>query len=140
MAIHLDQPVARTSAASWWRVITIFLVADIFIQSAFAGAMLSGVEWAHRAHMANALLAVGAAFLASAAAIVMLRRVRNGRKLGFLLLGLAVTALVELMLGKMTARGENLLWAHVPLGVILVGLAGQAVASARELGEDAGGT
>jgi len=44
MAIHLDQPVARTSAASWWRVITIFLVADIFIQSAFAGAMLSGVE------------------------------------------------------------------------------------------------
>jgi hypothetical protein len=138
MAIYLDQPAATASAAPqpWWRVVTIIIVMAIFAQAVFAGAMLSGFEWAHTAHAVNALVVVAATPLASLAALATLRRTRNGLKLGLLLLALAAVVFVQFALGRLAARGANLMWAHVPLGVMLVGLAGQAVAAARRLGQE----
>jgi hypothetical protein len=139
MAIHLDQPAAAPGAnpQQMWRVVTIVLVLAIFAQAVFAGAMLSGFEWARAAHAANAVVVMGATVGAGLVAIITLRRKRNGLKLGLLLLGLAAVLFMQFALGRMAAKGANLMWAHVPLGVMLVGLAGQAVAGARRLGEDA---
>lgn len=139
MAIHLDQPVAAPGANPQhvWRVVTIVLVLAIFAQAVFAGAMLSGFDWARAAHAANAVVVMGATIGAGLVAIMTLRRRRNGLRLGLLLLGLAAVVFMQFALGRMAAKGANLMWAHVPLGVALVGLAGQAVAGARRLGEDA---
>jgi len=139
MAIHLDQPAAAPGAKPQhvWRVVTVVLVLAIFAQAVFAGAMLSGLEWAHAAHAANAVVVTGATIGAGLVAIITLRRKRNGLRLGLLLLGLAAVVFLQFALGRMAAKGANLMWAHVPLGVALVGLAGQAVAGARRLGEDA---
>jgi hypothetical protein len=38
--------------------------------------------------------------------------------------------------GTLSAKGANLLWVHVPLGVALVGFAAQAAAGVRRLGQD----
>ncbi|MBL6853996.1 MAG: hypothetical protein ISS15_20660 [Alphaproteobacteria bacterium] len=134
MAIHLDQPVASRESGPWWRVVTIVLVAAIFMQAVFAGAMLSGFDWARAAHAANGGLVVVATAAAALGAFVTLRRVPNGWRFALVLLGLAVAVFAQFALGRMAAKGENLMWVHVPLGVMLVGLAGQAVAGARKLG------
>jgi len=137
MAIHLDEPVASQAPdPRWWRPATILLAAAIFMQAVFAGAMLSGFDWARAAHAANALVVVVASAAASLAATVTLRRSQNGRRLAFVLFGLTVVVLVQFVLGRMAAKGANLMWAHVPLGVMLAGFAGQAVAGARKLGEE----
>ena len=64
-----------------------------------------------------------------------LRRIPQGLKLGLTLLSLAALLLLQTALGRSAAHGAKLLWLHVPLGVALVGLAGQALAAARRLGE-----
>ncbi|MBV9044480.1 MAG: hypothetical protein JO167_04475 [Alphaproteobacteria bacterium] len=136
MAIHLDQPMPSPAATAhqWWRVFTVLLMAALFVQGVFAGAMLSGFEWARPAHAANGFAIVIAAFLASLLSFVALRRTPNGVKYGFTLLALAIVIFVQFALGRLAARGANLMWLHVPLGVALVGLAGQAMARARLLG------
>jgi predicted neutral ceramidase superfamily lipid hydrolase len=139
MAIHLDQPTAHAPNANlrqWWRVVTTVLVIAIFAQAVFAGAMLSGFDWARAAHAANALVVVAATLTAGLVSIATLRRTRNGLKLGLLLLALAAVVFVQFALGRLAAKGANVMWVHVPLGVVLVGLAGQTVAGARRLGEE----
>jgi len=42
--------------------------------------------------------------------------------------------ILQIAVGWSAARGVNLLWIHVPLGVALVGVAGRAVAAAHRLG------
>jgi len=124
------------SLRTWWSIVTVGLAFAIFAQAVFAGAMLSGFDWARAAHAANALIVVGVTFTAGLAAIVTLRRTRNGLKLGLLLLGLAAAVFVQFALGRLAAKGANLMWVHVPLGVVLVGFAGQAIAVARRLGDE----
>ena len=136
MAIHLDQPIAAPAPRSWWRIIAIVLVVAIFLQAVFAGAMLSGFDWARAAHAANGVVVVAATFVAALAALVTLRRTPGGWRFALLLFALAAVAFVQFALGRMAAKGANLMWVHVPLGVMLVGLAGQVVAGARKLGED----
>jgi hypothetical protein len=138
MAIDIDQPLSTGDGVrAWWRIIAAVLVLDIFLQAVFAGAMLSGYDWARAAHAGNGVVVVAATFLAGLAATVTLRRIPNGWRLALVLLALAATVLVQFALGSMAAKGANLMWLHVPLGVTLVGLAGQAVAGARKLGEGA---
>ena len=139
MAIDLDQPTAsRVPGANprlWWSVVMSLLVLAIFAQAVFAGAMLSGLDWAAKAHAANGFIVVAAAFAASLVAIATLRRTKNGLKFGLTLLALAAAVFVQFALGRMAAKGANLMWVHVPLGVALVALAGRAAAGARRLGD-----
>ena len=83
--------------------------------------------------MTAALLIAGAAAAGLVSAIA-LRRLPHRTRLGLTLLSLAALAVLQAALGALSAKGANLTWLHVPLGVALVGLAGQAVASARKLG------
>jgi hypothetical protein len=122
--------------ARWWRIVTILLVGAVFIEAIFAGAMLSGVGWARAAHRASALVLIAGALAASVVCLLTTRRRPHGLRLGLTLLALAATLLIQAALGAATAHGANLLWLHVPIGVALVGLAGQAVAVARRLGVD----
>jgi len=135
----LQQPNAASIAPNaslrqWWSVITTLLLAAIFIEAVFAGAMLSGVDWARTAHRANAAILIASTLIAGLAAVVTLRRVAHGLKLGLILLSLAVAILLQAAIGALSAKGANLLWVHVPLGVALFGLAGRAAAIARRMG------
>lgn len=121
------------TSSRWWRLITIALVAAVFTEAVFAGAMLSGAGWARPAHALTAGLLVASTLVAGLVAIVTLRRAPHGAKLGLTLLALAATVFLQAAVGALSAKGANLLWVHVPLGVALVGLAGQAVAAARGL-------
>lgn len=136
MSVQLNHSIAshEPGARSWWRAVSILLVAAIFLQAVFAGAMLSGFEWARAAHMANAVFVVAATFAASLVSFLTLRRMSGGMKLGLFLLVLAGVVFVQFALGRMAAKGANLMWLHIPLGVVAVGLAGQVVAAARALG------
>jgi hypothetical protein len=120
-----------------WIVVGAALMAVVFIEAVFAGAMLSGAPWARAAHRLTAMVLTGSTLLAAVAALIALRRRPGGLPLGLTLLGMAATLFAQAALGAMTAKGANLLWLHVPLGVALVGLAGQALAGARRLGEPA---
>lgn len=132
----VDIEISRDLAARrFWRAVTGAIVAAMFIEAAFAGAMLSGFEWARRAHMGGAAITIGATLIASLAAFATLRRVKHGARLGLYLMALAAVALAQAAVGVASAKGGNLLWLHVPLGVALVGLAAQSVAGARRLGE-----
>jgi hypothetical protein len=122
------------SLGRWWGVVTTVIVAAVFIEAVFAGAMLSGAGWARKAHAAGALVLIVATLAAGLAATAALRRVSQGLRLGLTLLALAAVVVVQTALGRSAAHGANLLWLHVPLGVALVGLAGQTVAAARRLG------
>jgi hypothetical protein len=110
------------------------LATAIFIQAVFAGAMLSGVDWARTAHASSAGVLIVAAIAASLIGIATLRRMPHGLKLGLTLALLAAVILLQTGLGRMSTHGANLMWIHVPLGVALVGFAAQAVAAARNLG------
>ena len=123
-----------SAARTGWTLLTAALVAALFAQAAFAGAMLSGAAWARAAHMMGAAVLIAASVLAGVIALLALRRTSNGPRLGLTLLGLGVGLLLQTILGRLSAHGASLLWAHVPLGVALVGLAGQALATARKLG------
>ncbi len=130
--MHSNAPRLR----QWWSIVTTLLAVAIFMQAVFAGAMLSGFDWARMAHAANALIVFAATFIASLVSIVTLRRTRNGLRLGLTLLTLAAAVFVQFAFGRMAAKGANLMWVHVPLGVFLLFLAGQAAAGARKLGEE----
>jgi len=120
----------------WWSVVTSLLVLAIFIEAVFAGAMLSGIEWARTAHSVNAAILVASTAIAGLVSIITLRRVEHGRRLGLTLLLLAMVVLVQAAIGALTAKGANLLWVHVPLGVALFGLAAQAARGAGRLLEE----
>lgn len=138
MAVDLEHTAAsnETAARQWWRGIAILLVLVLFAQAVFAGAMLSGVEWARMAHKITALVLIASTVAAGLVSTITLRRVRNGLKFSLILLSLATLVFVQTALGALSAKGANLMWVHVPLGVALVGLAGQAVAMARKLGSE----
>jgi hypothetical protein len=118
----------------WWTVITILLAATFFMEAVFAGAMLSGVGWARKAHVASAMILIASTLTAGLVSLVTLRGIPHGLRLGSTLLSLAAAALVQGAVGALSAKGANLTWIHVPLGVALVGLGGLAVAAARRLG------
>lgn len=118
-----------------WVLATMALAAAVFIEAVFAGAMLSGAGWARAAHAAAAGVMVAAAAGLGVVALVTLRHARRGPRLAWSLLAVAGAMLLQAALGAATAKGANLLWLHVPLGVALVGLAGQAVAAARRLAQ-----
>jgi hypothetical protein len=117
----------------WWSVITSLIVLAVFMEAVFAGAMLSGVGWAHTAHAANAALLIAATITAGLVSVATLRRVPDGSKLGLTLLSLATGVCLQAALGALSEKGANLLWLHVPLGVALLGFATQAAARARRL-------
>jgi hypothetical protein len=133
MVLQLDRQLASNSLRQWWSVISGLLLAVVLVEAFFAGAMLSGFAWAHPAHSVNAVLLIASASIAGLVAIVTLWRVPNGRKLGMMLLSLAVLVILQAVVGALSAKGANLLWLHVPLGVALFGLARQGVAVARTL-------
>jgi hypothetical protein len=123
-------------ARSRWSAVTLALVVAIFAEAIFAGAMLSSVAWGRTAHLSSAFVLIAATLAAGGVAVVTLRRTARGRKLAWLLLSLAAVLLLQTAVGRSSARGANLMWLHVPLGVALVGLASQAAAGARRLGEE----
>src|SRR5258706_12241697 len=105
----------------WWSVITILLATAILSEAIFAGAMLSGVDWARTAHSVNAAMLIASTFTAGLVALVTLRRIPHGLQLGLALLSLAPVAFIQAALGALSAKGPYLLWAHVPLGHALSG-------------------
>ncbi|MEQ8268054.1 MAG: hypothetical protein RH982_12725 [Parvibaculum sp.] len=138
VAVRMDQP-ADSNAQNrnlrrWWSIITILLVAAIFIEAVFAGAMLSGAGWARTAHTVNAVMLMASTITAGLVSVVALRHVPYGRKFGLILVSLAAAVFLQTALGILSARGANLMWVHVPLGVALVWLAAQAAAGVRKLG------
>lgn len=130
-----DPPAPSRNLRRWWTVITTLLVAAIFVEAVFAGAMLSGAGWARKAHAAGAAALIASSLVAGIVCVATLRRVPHGPRLGLTLLALGGVVLLQAAVGVMNAKGANLLWVHVPLGVALVGFAGQAAAGARRLGE-----
>jgi len=119
-----------------WAVFTILLAGGFFLEAIFAGSFLSGVTWARKAHAVSAMILIASAFTAGLIGLVTLRRYRYGPRLGLTLLSLAAAAVAQAALGAMSAKGANLAWIHVPLGVALVSVAGLAVLAARALGRD----
>ena len=136
MAIPMDRPTDLHTPAlrQWWSVIAALLVVAIFSQAVFAGAMLSGIGWAGKAHALGAVLLIAAAVAASLVSHVTLRRIPHGPSFALSLSLLAAAVFLQTAIGKLSAHGANLMWVHVPLGVALVGLAIQALAGARRLG------
>jgi hypothetical protein len=134
-SLHLGQPQGPPRALRrWWGVTAIALVAAVFIEAVFAGAMLSGAGWARPAHAATALLLVVSSAVAGLIGLFTLRRVPHGLRFSLTLMSLAIVLFVQMALGRLSAHGAGLLWLHVPVGVALVGLAMQAAATARRLG------
>jgi hypothetical protein len=122
------------SAARVWSVLTRFLVVAVFTQSIFAGVLLSGEGWGRTAHGITALALVGATLGAGIAAALTLRGVgSDARRLTVLQLALAVILFAQMVIGRLSAEGQNLLWLHVPLGVALVGLTVQPARIAGRL-------
>lgn len=113
-----------------WSLVAVFLLAGVFLEAIFAGAALSGFAWALPAHRTLAALLIAGSFGAAVFAFVSLRRAPDGRRFAVALAALTAGLFLQAFLGAMTAKGANLLWLHVPLGVALVGLAGRAVALA----------
>src|SRR4051812_4903780 len=104
----LDTPAPREPnriLQRWWSVITRALVAAIFLEAIFAGALLSGVPWARTAHAATAPLLIAAAALAGLVSLVALRHVAHGRKLGVTLLSLALVLILQAVMGALSAKG-----------------------------------
>ena len=129
-------PADRTgSLRRWWIVVTTLLLGAVFLEAVFAGAMLSGAGWARAAHATSALVLMAWTAAAGLVALVTLRDTPHGPRLGWTLVAMAVLVVLQAALGVATAKGANLVWAHVPLGVALVGVAGQTAAAARRLGQ-----
>lgn len=117
----------------WWSVVTNLIAFAVLMEAVFAGAMLSGVGWARMAHAVNAAIVTASAFVAGLICIITLRGVANGFKLGLRLLSLAAVVFIQAAVGALSAKGANLLWIHIPLGVALFGFAMRAAAEARRL-------
>ncbi len=123
------------SKRQWWSVIARFLVLFVFLEAVFAGAMLSGFDWARGAHKADATILVAVTLIAALVGIVTLRGVTNGLRLGLTLLALAAVLALQAAIGTLSAKGDNFLWLHIPLGVALFGFVVRAAAVARTLPE-----
>ena len=136
MTANHDMASNEPSLRQWWSVITTLLVIAVFTEAVFAGAMLSGVDWARTAHSVNAVILIASTTTAGLVSVVTLRRIPHGTKLGLTLLSLAAVIFLQIAVGKLSAESANLMWVHVPLGAALVGFAVLAVASARGLGRD----
>jgi len=117
-----------------WRAVAATIMAGIFAQAISAGALLSGVDWAQAAHRGMAAALIVSALVAGVVAVITLRKVSHGTRLGLTLLALAVLIFLQAAVGKSIAQGATLMWIHVPLGVALVGFAGLALVGARRLG------
>jgi len=139
MNAHVERPTVSIAPNSnlrrRWSVITALILAGSFIQACFAGAMLSGTGWAWKAHSAAAAVLIAATIAAGLVSVVTLRRIPHGPKLGLTLLSLAAVVCIQAATGVLSAKGANLLWVHVPLGVAVFGAAARGVAGARKLGE-----
>ena len=123
----------KSNLRQWWSAVTIALAVAVFVEAVFAGAMLSGIEWARAAHRATAAILIASTLAAGLVCIVTLRRVPHGLTLALTLLSLALILFLQAALGALSAKGANLLWVHVPLGVALFGFAALATAGARRL-------
>jgi hypothetical protein len=123
----------RRNLRRWWSVITGLIALAVFIEAAFAGAMLSGIGWAHTAHSLNAKVLIASTLAAGLVCIITLRRIPQGLKLALTLLSLTAVVFLQAAAGALSAKGANLLWLHVPLGVALFGFAVRIVAGARRL-------
>jgi hypothetical protein len=133
----LDGPRRVARLVQTWNVVARLLVLIVFSQSIFAGVLLSGESWGRTAHGWTALGLVVATLLASIAAAVTLRELRGGSRLAVMLAALALLLAIQMVVGRLSAEGENLLWLHVPLGVALVGLTVQPLLVARRLSRGA---
>jgi hypothetical protein len=118
----------------WWSVITGLIALAVLCEAIFAGAMLSRVDWALKAHAVNAGILIAAALIAGLLALIRLRRIPGGVKLGRTVLSLGAVVVLQAALGDLSAKGVNLLWVHVPLGVALFGFATRAALDVRRLG------
>jgi uncharacterized membrane protein YhaH (DUF805 family) len=137
-AVHLGRPAELNqpgrNTRQFWSAISILIAAAIFAQAVFAGLILSGFEWGYAAHKVNAFVLIALTLIAGLLSVVTLRHIAHGPRLGFILLALAAIVFLQTAVGRSSAEGTNLMWAHIPLGVALVGFAMQAVTAARKLG------
>jgi uncharacterized membrane protein YoaK (UPF0700 family) len=122
-AVKYDASDRSRDPLRWWSVITFLFAVAVFGEVIFAGAMLSGSGWARAAHAVNARILIAAMIAAGLVAIVSLRRIPQARKLGWTLLSLAGLVFVQAALGALSAKGANLMWIHIPLGVALFSVA-----------------
>jgi len=108
-------------AARGWSVVTGLIFAGVFMQSVFAGFLLSGDGWGRSAHSLTATLLIAGTLIASIVAAITLRRSsERGGRFAASLFALAIVLVIQTAVGHRSADGENLLWLHVPLGVALV--------------------
>src|SRR5437899_9982529 len=91
----------------WWGAITTLLVAAIFLEAVFAGAILSGVGWAHAAHAATAAILIASTAAAGLVSVVTLRHIPHGPKLGWTLLSLAAVLSFRRRQGRYSARART---------------------------------
>ena len=121
-----DAPRAEAAAreGTWkvWQVVTTVLMLAIFSQAITAGLLLRGDGWAETFHRTAAGVLVAATFVAGIVALATLRDERRGRRMGALLVVLAIGLVVQYALGAAAVAGKDVLWIHVPLGVGLIGL------------------
>lgn len=118
----------------WGTVIMTVILLGLFFQACFAGAMISGAGWALRAHSLTSTALIVATIVASLVSLATFRRSPHGLKFGLGLLALAMLMLAQAAVGILSAKGSNLLWIHVPLGVALFGMAVWAVTNVRHFG------
>ena len=128
---HFRENDQSREAPQWWSIIIALLAIAVFGEAIFAGAMLSGVAWAHTAHAMNARILIAATIIASFGAFVGLRNSPRRKKFGWLLLSFTVMIVLQSALGVFTAKGINLLWVHVPLGVALFSIAVHAAIATK---------
>ena len=117
-----------------WVAATALLTISICAQPVLAGLLLSGAAWAREAHRATAAALIVLAVAAALAGLIALRRTAEGRRLILALLWLSAGVVFQAAAGALSAKGLNLLWLHLPLGVALVGQSLHATALARRLG------
>ena len=139
-AVPLGQSTVPTDQSRnlwrWWSVITGLIALAVLFEAIFAGAMLSGADWAHRAHAVNAGILIASALTAGLVAVVTLRHIPHGLKLGWTLLSLGAVVFLQAAVGALSAKGAHLMWLHVPLGVAIFGFAVRATLRARGLRGD----
>jgi heme A synthase len=121
-----DIPPAEATAreGTWkvWQVVTTVLMLAIFSQAITAGLLLRGDGWAQTFHRSVAGVLVAATFLAGIVALATLRAEARGRRMGTLLVVIAVGLVAQYATGTAATEGTDVLWIHVPLGVGLIGL------------------
>ncbi len=113
-------PPAGRSPARTWMVFTTGLTWAVFLQAVTAGRILTGDEWARDVHRIAAGLLLIVAVVGGLVALARLRDHAGGRRFGLLLVVMGVGLLVQHRLGTAAADGQDTLWIHVPLGVVVL--------------------